>query len=71
MLIRGLDCYACDPVNDGCQFKITQDEKDKIKQGEIKVNTIAKAKICPACYMFGCTGWSGKIYPVIKGTKYK
>lgn len=61
-LIRGLKCYACDPNdnNNRCSFELSGEEKKKVKQGEKSVEEYAKEKICPACYLFGCTGWSGK-----------
>ncbi len=55
VLIRGLDCYACDPTADGhCELKPKELNRDKPLAEQIK------KQICPACYMFGCTGWSGK-----------
>ncbi len=60
-LIRGLGGYACDPTDDSlefkrCELKLTDKEK---KEREL-LNKKVKQKICPACYLFGCTGWSGK-----------
>ncbi len=62
-LIRGLKCYACDPNdnNNRCSFELSDEEKKKVKEGEKSVEEYAKEKICPACYLFGCTGWSGKL----------
>lgn len=49
-LIRGLGYYACDLASDEhCELK---GQKNALKD--------IKDKICPACYLFGCTGWSGK-----------
>jgi len=44
-LVRGLGGYACDPT----------DEKHKCKEYDPK---IGKKSICPACYLFGTTGWA-------------
>lgn len=46
-LIRGLGGYACDPTEDGrrCEYN---PKKDLPPQKQM----------CPACYLFGCTGWA-------------
>ena len=44
---RGLDGYACDPVNDGCPKVIKENSKEISKR-------------CDSCELFGCTGWSRK-----------
>lgn len=45
-IVRGLGGYACDPVGDGrCEFNA----KDKERPPE--------EQLCPACRLFGCTGW--------------
>ena len=55
VLIRGLDCYACDPTAKGhCELNPKKLDRDQPLAIEVK------KQICPACYMFGCTGWSGK-----------
>ena len=63
VLIRGLECYACDPAskneNEKCSFDTKSFQKTKKLSDELK-------KICPACNMFGCTGWSGKFNLRIK-----
>jgi len=62
VLIRGLDRYACDPNDENfrCSLDIPNADKKKIKEGESKLEDYVKGKICPVCYMFGCTGWGGK-----------
>jgi len=55
VLIRGLGNYACDPTANGhCELKPKELNRYQPLAQQIK------EKICPACYMFGCTGWSGK-----------
>jgi len=55
VLIRGLGCYACDPTANGhCELEPKELNRDKPLSEQVK------EQICPACYMFGCTGWSGK-----------
>ncbi|MBN2568235.1 MAG: type III-B CRISPR module RAMP protein Cmr1 [Deltaproteobacteria bacterium] len=57
-LIRGLNGYACDPTSrekgDRCEFDTKSYKKTKDLDSELM-------KICPACRLFGCTGWSSKI----------
>ena len=61
VLIRGLGCYACDPTTDGhCELDPKKLDRDKPLAPQIK------RQICPACYMFGCTGWSGKFILKLK-----
>ncbi|HDH13113.1 MAG TPA: type III-B CRISPR module RAMP protein Cmr1 [Nitrospirae bacterium] len=60
-LIRGLGCYACDPTASGhCELKPKELDRDKPLTPQIK------KQICPVCYMFGCTGWSGKFILQLK-----
>lgn len=60
VLIRGLGYYACDPTANGCKLNISNEDKKKIGEGKISLADYIKGEICPACYFFGCTGWSGK-----------
>ena len=49
-LLRGLGGTACDPTSDHrCQLS----GKEKTERERI-------SKMCPACYLFGCTGWARK-----------
>ncbi len=63
VLIRGLGNYACDPTEQSshCHLKLSSKEKQQIKFQETALDKIVKRYICPACYLFGCTGWSGKV----------
>jgi CRISPR-associated protein Cmr1 len=46
-IIRGLGEYACDPTEDHhCELS-----------GKEKNDEERLAKLCPACYLFGCGGW--------------
>jgi CRISPR-associated protein Cmr1 len=51
-LLRGLDIYACDGGK-GCKFNAESFQKRKNLNAELQ-------EICPACELFGCTGWSAK-----------
>lgn len=55
VLIRGFSNYACDPTSNGhCELNLKELNRDRPLAPQIK------KQICPSCYMFGCTGWSGK-----------
>ena len=58
-LVRGLGGYACDPTSDRkCELK--QDKfNEAIKSGK-SIQGALDEQICPACQLFGCTGWSRK-----------
>jgi len=60
-LVRGLDFFACDPrPNDGgCSFNIKEVPQSALGNAS-QFNPEVKKQICPVCYLFGCTGWSGK-----------
>ena len=46
-IVRGLDGYACDPTSESrCELS-----------GKEKSDEERRAKICPACWLFGCGGW--------------
>ncbi len=63
-LIRGLGGYACDPTSDKVLFKkceLNQEKFNKaIKSGK-PIQEALDEQICPACQLFGCTGWGRKI----------
>lgn len=50
-LVRGLGGYACDPTVE--DLKCTLSGKERSEEERV-------SKICPACNLFGCTGWSRK-----------
>lgn len=57
-IVRGMGGYACDPSNGGCEFNTKEYEK-ALKEGKglDKALDIGLKKVCPACRLFGCTGW--------------
>ena len=59
-LVRGLGGYACDPTsNERC--KLNQKKfYETLKEGK-SIQDAVDEQICPACQLFGCTGWSKKI----------
>ncbi|MFC1523717.1 type III-B CRISPR module RAMP protein Cmr1 [Thermodesulfobacteriota bacterium] len=62
-LVRGLGGYACDPSDGGCELNFTNDEERNFSAKQILPEhkaAMLKAKICPACYLFGCTGWKSR-----------
>lgn len=58
-LVRGLGGYACDPTSDiKCELK--QDTfNNAIKSGK-SIQEALDEQLCPACQLFGCTGWRKK-----------
>ena len=50
-LIRGLGGNACDPTSSDENKKCRLDDKQ-----------FKREQICPACQLFGCTGWSRKFF---------
>lgn len=57
-IVRGMGAYTCDPSNISCKFdtegyeKCLRDNKSSEEALEIGLK-----KVCPACRLFGCTGW--------------
>jgi len=53
-LVRGFGAYACDPTEpDSCLF----DARAYERSGDVEDGL---RDVCPACRLFGCTGWSKK-----------
>lgn len=81
-VVRGLGGYACDPTGaDKCElvkdklstfqnkYKELMGQKDEGKD-PIK-GALDEAGICPACQLFGCTGWGAKVILRITDRKPK
>ena len=59
-IVRGLGGYACDPTlsNDSCKFDTDGYEKALENGKNIGDALVVGLKeVCPACRLFGCTGW--------------
>lgn len=67
-IVRGMGGYACDPTSEkkSCQFDAKaydEEYKRHLKVNESKELASKYAveaglkKVCPACRLFGCTGW--------------
>lgn len=55
-LVRAFDSWACNPIGGGgCSLDWKSTDIDSNSHAKVK------KKMCPACYLFGCTGWSGKL----------
>lgn len=67
-LVRGLDGYACDPTSKEKKERCEFDAKSYQKNGNLDAEL---QKICPACQMFGCTGWGKKIRWIIDDLQMK
>lgn len=69
-LVRGLGGYACDPTSDDPRYKKCELKQDKfnkaIKSGK-SVQEALDEQICPACQLFGCTGWRKRFRIDIQG----
>ena len=58
-LVRGLGGNACDPTSDKkCELNQKKFKK-ALREGKSIQNALSEL-ICPACQLFGCTGWSRK-----------
>jgi len=59
-LVRGLDGYACDPL-DGCKFNTEGYGKAKKEKKPLEeCLETGLQDVCAVCRFFGCTGWSKK-----------
>ncbi|TFH42993.1 MAG: type III-B CRISPR module RAMP protein Cmr1 [ANME-2 cluster archaeon] len=56
-IVRGLGGYACDPTKESCKFDTKSYEK-ALRKGKGTENAleVGLKEVCPACYLFGCTG---------------
>jgi len=58
-LVRGFGGYACDPTSERrCELDQKRFKK-AIREGK-SIQEALDEQICPACQLFGCTGWSRK-----------
>ena len=63
-LVRGLGGYACDPTSDEVPYKKCEFKKDTFNKAITSGESIQNAldeQICPACQLFGCTGWKKRL----------
>ena len=69
-LVRGLGGYACDPTSDDIRYKRCELDQKKflraIKEGK-SIQEALDEQICPACQLFGCTGWSRRFRLEVSG----
>lgn len=68
-IVRGLEGYACDPTKESCKFDTKNYEK-ALREGKGIENALEAGlkEICPACYLFGCTGWKRQFQLQIENT---
>ena len=65
-LVGGFGGYACDPTSDKrCELK--QDKFKKAIKSDKSAQEALDEQICPACQLFGCTGWSRRFRLEISG----
>ncbi len=57
-VVRGLGGYACDPAEESCKFD-TKSYKKSLSGDNTLDNALSVGlkEVCPACWLFGCTGW--------------
>lgn len=63
-LVRGLGGYACDPTSNEKNYKRCELKPDKFYKALMEGKSIQDAldeQICPACQLFGCSGWRKKL----------
>ncbi len=55
-IVRGLGGYACDPTSEGkCELNYGK-FNETLNKGK-SIQEALDEQICPACQLFGCTGW--------------
>jgi len=60
-LLRGLGFNACDPTNESSRCKLDQKKfYEAINSGKSVLEALNEQNICPACQLFGCSGWARK-----------
>jgi len=65
-LVRGLGGYACDPTSGNSCSLDYKKYKKHIDPGKSEQKALDE-QICPACQLFGCTGWKKRFGLVING----
>ena len=58
-LVRGLGGYACDPTS-AIKCELKQDTFNKAVKSGKSIQEALDEQLCPACQLFGCTGWRKK-----------
>jgi len=65
-VVRGLGGVACDPSQGGCSFDLEAYEK-AVATGKKVSAALAQAGLCPACQLFGATGWKRRFRLEVTG----
>jgi|GEM_PF-731187 len=63
-VIRGLGGYACDPVDEQSRCAFSTEAYERARHNGQSGSAAAEAgltQVCPACRLFGCTGWARKM----------
>lgn len=67
-LLRGLGFNVCDPTNENLRCKLNQKKfYEALNRGKSVLEALNEQKICPACQLFGCSGWARKFSLEING----
>jgi len=67
-LVRGLDGYACDPTSEE-RCELDQNRFKKARNEGKSIQDALDEQICPACQLFGCTGWSRRFRLEVGGVR--
>jgi len=60
-LVRAYEGYACDPQDEDRRCKLEYKKfQNELKKHNGNLQKVLDELICPACQLFGCTGWSAK-----------
>jgi CRISPR-associated protein Cmr1 len=65
-IIRGMGGYACDPTQHTCLLDAEKYEKG-VRAGHSGARLLAEAGLCPACQLFGATGWQRQFRLQVNG----
>ena len=71
VLVRGLGGSACDPTNENLRCKLDQEKFKKALNSGKSFQEALNEQICPACQLFGCTGWARKFKLEVEEIKSK
>jgi len=60
-LLRGLGSNVHDPTDESSRCKLDQKKfQEDINSGKSVLDALKEQNICPACQLFGCSGWARK-----------
>ncbi|MBC7107311.1 MAG: type III-B CRISPR module RAMP protein Cmr1 [Methanomassiliicoccales archaeon] len=66
-LVRGLGGYVCDPTDKDQRCDFGKKKSGETKDSDQGIHDVIDGSICPACQLFGCTGWARKFRIEVEG----